>query len=283
MSLGRWVAGVLQRYPLSTFIILVYGLTWPAMILDALGSHGLLPFRVPRLALGLLMAYQPTVAALIVTAAASGKAGVRALLGRLLVWRVGVGWYAIAILGFAVLCLLVVNLAGWFGGPDLPTLSSEFTRFTGLQLAGVIPLVFLVRGLVNGEEIAWRGFALPRLQVKWNALSASLIVGFFWGLFHLPLFWTLGSSQSSASLPGFVGSTMALSVLFTWIFNNTRGSVLMAYLFHASVNTWTGVFPIDRAGPPVSWLMGTVTYLAAVIVLLWWGPTHLSREVMRVT
>src|SRR6185295_2586477 len=95
-------ARLLRQYPLTGFFLLAYALTWPYMIVDALGSHGLLPFRLPVL-LWIPMGYGPTFAALIVTGAISGKAGIRMLLRRLLIWRVGLPWYAIAIFSSIIL------------------------------------------------------------------------------------------------------------------------------------------------------------------------------------
>jgi membrane protease YdiL (CAAX protease family) len=138
--------------------------------------------------------------------------------------------------------------------------------------------------LINGEELAWRGFALPRLQGKYNALTSSIILGVIWGLFHLPLFFTVtGSSQADMSFVPFLVSTSILSVLFTWLFNNTRGSVLMAYLLHAATNTWTRVFAIDHSvNPHVSQALTGITALIVVIVIVTTGAENLSRKNVRI-
>jgi membrane protease YdiL (CAAX protease family) len=274
-----------QKYPLATFFLLVFGLTWSFMIVDALGSHEVFSFRLP-IPLLIVMGYMPTLAAVIVTGLTKGKAGIRALFGKLLIARVSIRWYAFAIFGFgamSVIAILVSNLLA--GSTPSPILSEEISHFPG-PLAAVLNVVmlYLVLGLINGEELAWRGFALPRLQAKYNALTSSLILGAVWGLFHLPLFFTLtGSSQADMSFFPFVFSTMILSVLFTWVFNNTRGSILLAYLFHAGTNTWTRVFAIDHSmNPYVSQALTGITVLIASIIIVTAGPENLSRKTARI-
>jgi membrane protease YdiL (CAAX protease family) len=270
-----------QKYPLATFFLLAIGLTWIFMITDALGSHGILPFRLP-LPLMLVMGYMPTLAAVIVAGRMQGKAGVRALFSKLFIARVGIGWYLFAIFGFAAFSVVALELYNLFGdGPVLPLLSTKLPQFSNpLQLILYVVPMFIVITLINGEELAWRGFALPRLQAKYNALTSSVILGLLWTLFHLPLFFTLtGSSQVDESFVSFLISTVGLTVLYTWMYNHTRGSVLLAYLFHGAINTWTQLFSIDHNGSAfVGWTMTGLIVLTAVIVVLVTGPEHLSRK-----
>jgi membrane protease YdiL (CAAX protease family) len=265
---GSLLTRLLRRHPLVAFFLLTLGLTWPFMIADALRSHGFLPAGA-QVYLLLGQAYGPTWAALIVTGATTGKAGIRALLRRLLVWRMGIQWYAVAIFGTAFLFYAPIKLHELFGGtpPTWPPLS--------MGLIPTVVLSFVVRGLVNGEEIGWRGFALPQLQARHSALSASLMVGAMWALFHLPLFFTRDNSFSATNPFMFLASMLAMSVLFTWVYNNTGGSLLLAYLLHASVNTWSEIVPIGAASP---WVGLGVNWLAAVIVVAVYGPARLSRK-----
>jgi uncharacterized protein len=272
-----------QKYPLLTFYVLAFGLTWVFMISDALGSHGILPFRLPIPAL-ILMGYMPTVAALLVTGWTKGRDGIRALLRKLLIVRVGIGWYLFAIFGFAALAALAVtayNLSG--NGPALPLLSKSAPHLVWWQAILAIVPMFIVIGLINGEELAWRGFALPRFQASYNALTSSVIVGILWTLFHLPLFFTAtGSSQADMSFVSFLVSTVSLSILYAWMCNNTRGSVFMAYLFHASANTWTTIFSVDHSNHFVDWAVSGLLLLAALIVVVIAGAVNLSRRSPRI-
>jgi membrane protease YdiL (CAAX protease family) len=274
----------IQRYPLFSFFLLVFGLTWPFLIVDALGSHGVFSFRL-SIPLLILTGYMPTLAALIVIGLTKGRAGIRDLFGKLLIARVGLRWYLFAIFGFGALCaatVLLTNLAGV--SPALPLLSRSAPSFSNpLGFALNVLLLFVVTGIVNGEELAWRGYALPKLQEKYSALVSSLILGVIWTMFHLPLFFTLtGSSQAHESFLVFLMGTVGLTVLFTWMYNHTRGSVLLAYLLHAGTNTWTRVFSVDNGNAVEGWILTGLIVLLAVIVLVTDGREDLTRMGARI-
>jgi membrane protease YdiL (CAAX protease family) len=274
----------LQKFPLVSFFILAVGLTWIFMITDALGSHGIVPFRLP-LPLMVVMGYMPTLAAVIVVGKTQGREGLRALFRKLTIVRVGVGWYLFAIFGLAFMYIGAILLYNQFSGlTPISVLSKNTPPFSSpLELVSQIVILFLIIGIVNGEELGWRGFALPRLQAKYDALTSSLILGVIWSVFHLPLFFTLtGSSQSDWSFTNFLISTIAMTTLYTWMYNNTRGSVLLAYLFHAAANTWSQVFSIDHANQSLNWIITGVLVLAAVIVVAVTGTEHLSRTTDRI-
>jgi membrane protease YdiL (CAAX protease family) len=137
---------------------------------------------------------------------------------------------------------------------------------------------FLFEVITNGEEIGWRGYVLPRLQAKYNALVASLIVGVIWGAWHLPKFWGVGAS-SERSFTWFVVAHIALAVLYTWLYNNTRGSLLLVTIFHASGNTAGAFLPISFAatGGFMPNIMILLYILAAIIVTILAGPERLSQ------
>lgn len=274
----------LQKFPLVSFFILAVGLTWIFMITDALGSHGIVPFRLP-LPLMVVMGYMPTLAAVIVVGKTQGREGLRALFRKLTIVRVGVGWYLFAIFGLAFMYIGAILLYNQFSGlTPISVLSKNTPPFSSpLELVSQIAILFLIIGIVNGEELGWRGFALPRLQAKYDALTSSLILGVIWSVFHLPLFFTLtGSSQSDWSFTNFLISTIAMTTLYTWMYNNTRGSVLLAYLFHAAANTWSQVFSIDHANQSLNWIITGVLVLSAVIVVAVTGTEHLSRTTDRI-
>jgi membrane protease YdiL (CAAX protease family) len=274
---------IVQKYPLTIFFALAIGLTWTFMIADALGSQGILPFRLP-LPLMLVMGYMPTLAAVIVVGRTRGKAGVRALFRKLLIWRVGMHWYLFGLFALPVVFVLAIVLYNAIvPSAQLPILSEQMPYASPLQLVLSLVPMFLVFTLVNGEELAWRGYATPQLQARYSALTASLIMGVIWTIFHLPLFFTrTGSSQSDWPFASFLVSTVALTVLYTWMLNNTRGSVLLAYLFHGSANTWTRVLSIDHVDPLVGWIVDGMLVLLAVIVVVYAGRENLSRSTKRI-
>jgi membrane protease YdiL (CAAX protease family) len=136
-------------------------------------------------------------------------------------------------------------------------------------------------GSALGEEIGWRGYALPRLQARRSALSASLILAPIWGLWHLPL-WLTGDAVKTPVfyVPFFFFSVFAFSVILTWVYNSTEGSLLMVVFLHATVNlpVTLGIEELgSRATVPVLLYWGLMA-VAAIVVVIWAGPEHLSRK-----
>lgn len=271
-----------KKHTLPFFFVLAVGLTWIFMITDALGSHGILPFRLP-LPLMVVMGYMPTLAAVLVAGWTEGREGIRTLFRKLFTIRVGLRWYLFAIFGMVGVYAFSIGLYNLMHhDAGLSLFSERLPQAPSWQVALMVIPMFIAIGIVNGEELAWRGFAMPRLQKKYNALTASIIMGLIWSLFHLPLFFTMtGSSQTGMPFWSFTLSTVSLSILFTWMLNNTRGSVFLAYLFHAAQNTWSQVFNIDHShgGDYVPWILLAL----AIIVVVTTGAENLSRDHARVT
>lgn len=274
-----------RKYPLLFFFLLAYGLTWPFMIVEVLDSYDMLPFKVP-MAILILQAFMPGLAAVIVTGLISGREGIRALFRKLLIVRVGLRWYAFAIFSLGAVSIAAIALHNLFSSsPDIPFLSTKMPVFSSpVELLLNITLLFLFSVLFNSEELGWRGFALPRLQSKYNALTSSLILSVPWLFFHLPLFFKLGSSQADSSFLSYGIGIVATTVLFTWMYNNTRGSLLTAFLLHASSNTWTQIFSInsDATNHFLAWMMTGVLVLLAIIVTVASGAENLSRNHVRI-
>jgi uncharacterized protein len=242
-----------KRHPLITFFVLAYGISWLAAIPYAFGW-----FPVPLLTFG------PSLAAVIVAALTSGREGLRQLLSRCLRWRVGLGWYAVALLSPIPLFLAMVYVNVLLGAPA-PSASD-----IGAWYSIAVLLLGLLISPFGGawEELGWRGYALPRLQTGRSALSASLILGLLWSAWHLPMFITGLIAWPNAL------AVVGMSVVFSWLFNHTKGSVLIAYLFHAAIDAVAGVYiPLFQGVDQVRmyWLMAGFTGLAAfVIVILGW-------------
>jgi uncharacterized protein len=263
---------LIQCHPLAAFFVLAFLITWTFYLIpNALSSRGLLSFQLPFLFTTVVGSYGPTYAALIVTWVLSGMPGIRRLLSGLLIWRVGLRWYLVVLFMHPVLFLLGFGLYALFGGtlPPMPTLS------LGLVLQVILFLVVI--GLINGEEIGWRGFALPRMQAHQSALTANLILGLIEAGFHLPLFWTRDAPQAAIGPLGFLMISLAAAILFGWVYNNTRGSLLLAYLVHAAQNTWTQVLPVGTSGALLWFPLGMYVFGALLVVIIF-GPARLSRK-----
>jgi membrane protease YdiL (CAAX protease family) len=182
----------------------------------------------------------PLLAALIVAGIANGWPGVRDLLGRMVRARIGLRWYAVIFGLPVVMCAGAVAIMAAFGKtPALPGSAS----WRELPERFIFILLFI--GL--GEEPGWRGFALPRLQKRHSPLIASLILAPVWALWHLPL---MGNEFPAAIIPAFLISLLGGTLIQTWLFNRTKGSVFAQILFHAAVNTVGAglVFPLFQ-GP----------------------------------
>lgn len=216
----------MPRRPLASFFVLTFATSWllwaPLVVVGDDGSTAM------RLLLSLLGSLVPSVVGLVMTTVLEGRAGAAALGRRLMKLRVGGRWY-LAALGLPMLVPAAVGISILLGG-DTPSAETSVPGALALFAFSIFP------GSATGEELGWRGFALPRLQANRTALQASLLVGLGWGLWHLPL-WLMGSaSQPIALYPAFVVSAMAMSVILTWISSGTGGSLALVVLYHAAAN-----------------------------------------------
>lgn len=179
-----------------------------------------------------LGSFGPSVAAIVLTAWWGGRAALRDLGRSGLRWRAPLRVYAVALLGPPFLYALAALLARGPEGlrPAIPT------AVPGWAVA-LAPLEILILGGPLGEEFGWRGFALPHLLERLHPIPASLVVAAIWLVWHLPLFWLPQSGQADIPIPVFALTLLAYSFLLTWIYVRSRGSVLLAILFHTSANT----------------------------------------------
>lgn len=273
-----------KQYPILAFVFLAYTLTWPFLILEVLASYQIISFELP-MPLMILQGFMPGLAAIIVTGLISGRAGIRALLRKLLIVRVGFRWHTFAVFSLAAVCVAAIALNNLLGTSAVPFLSTKMPPFSGpVELLVSIVVLLIFSAIFNSEELGWRGFALPRLQSKYNALTSSLILSVPWLFFHLPLFFKQGSSQADSSFIAYGIGIMAQTVIFTWMYNNTRGSVLLATLLHAASNTWTQIFSInsDATNHFLAWMMTLTLVIVAVIVTITSGAQNLSRTNTRI-
>lgn len=198
--------------------------------------------------------YVPSVTGVVLTAVFEGRAGLRALLGRLNPLGFPAIWYAIVLVGTP----LVVAAGGLLTGGR--------PGFIGLRPALVaLGVSLLLDPGPVGEELGWRGFALPRLLERWPPLTATVILGVIWGLWHIPAFLIPALPQSQMNFPLFVVGTVAISTVMTWCHVHTGGSVLIAILLHLMANHAGDIAKVEsfEAGT-VGWILA-----AAVIAISW--------------
>jgi membrane protease YdiL (CAAX protease family) len=231
--------GLLARHPLVSYFLIAFVFSWLLFLPGPLMYYGVLNLNASALGmLGIAGLLGPIFSGFVMTATTEGRAGVGDLLRRIVLWRVGLRWYLFALLGIPV-----VMLAGTLLRPG--ALGSFDLSAQPLTVAYIIAFVSMV--LIGGplfEEPGWTGFAQPRLQRLHGPLLGGLILGSLWALWHLPGF--LIPSQNLTDIPprgtvlDFVVFSLALvglRFIIMWVVDNTRGSVLMAILTHASWGT----------------------------------------------
>ncbi len=232
------VVRLLRRHPLISFFVMAYAISWTYVIVFLVVWP--LPDTIftdtPEL-LG------PVVAGFVMTAVMSGRTGVRQLLRRFVMWRVRGVWYLYALVGIPAIYFIGVALVpGALGSFKVPSLTASL----------LYPVLFLVVLVLDGpllEEPGWRGFALPRLQARWGALLGAVILGIMWAGWHAPQYFTktFAAANGGLTVSGvivFLLAVVSFSVLITWAFNNTGGSLLIAILIHTAIN-FTQAFTSD--------------------------------------
>jgi membrane protease YdiL (CAAX protease family) len=283
------IKAFIKRHPVLTYYILTFAISWGGMLWAVgIGPGGFLatpeqlqaqvPYAVPAMIIG------PSVAGILETALLAGRAGLREFGARLLKWRVGVGWYAIALLT-TPLTLLALLLA-------LSFLSPEYRpRIVTTDEKAALLLMGLAVGLAAGifEELGWTGFAIPRLRLRYSILWTGLIVGVLWSAWHfLVNFWASGITTGAISLAHFlplwllgmfVGQLTAYRVLMVWVYDRT-GSGFVAMLMHVSLAAFQ--FILIPPVPGVAyWTIGfayaAVTWAIVGVVAVVNGG-HLSRR-----
>jgi len=267
-SMKNWI----KKNIFLTYIILAFAISWTGwLILIITGTSP--GFFNP---LKLLAAFGPSLAGLAVIALQWGKQGLKKVWGQLTQFRVRWFWYPFSLAAPPLLMLAALGIHMLLGGTGLVFNDPA-------EIYRVIPVFLLVLFFsVLGEEIGWRGFALPWLQERFNALTSSLILGLIWALWHLPLFWLPGDFHQQLSLIWFLLQTVSITILYTWIYNAAKGSLFIILLLHAASNTAFGVLPMlpEAASGSLrpAWILNILLVLAAGLVILVNRPKTLTRQ-----
>ena len=232
------------------FFVLAFVIGWLAFI------PVFLYHASPKPSALFIFLFSPALAGLITAALTNGMTGVKEVLGRYLIWKFQIRWYLLVLLLLPAIFLVVA-------------LTSFRTNLESLWTGS--PWYFLIASfgylmfINSGEEIGWRGFALSRLQsVIKNPLVASIVLGLIWGIWHLPIY--LNPEQSSFPLILFLLFIIGISIIYSVLFNNTHGSLLMAVVLHASTDIAPRFMQIAKF-TPTSWLIIVVlTWISAMIL-----------------
>lgn len=240
------------------FFVLTFALSWLIWIALDLSHFGIGPLHIPEGVISLIAflgVLMPATVAITLTGRDGGRKAIGALLGRLGIWRVGWKWWAAATMVYPLLLIVTTLTYNRFVGNPPVTFSSP-----GSSAALIINVVFLLLASL-GEEIGWRGVALPALQQTRTALISSVILGLCWGIWHLP-YWLLQDSIDQFGIVYLVLDFLLLPITFyiTWIYNHGKSSLLLAVVFHLTFNM------VNAMLLPVT---GNLGAFALFIVLNW--------------
>jgi membrane protease YdiL (CAAX protease family) len=229
----------IKKHPVTAFFLLAFGFTWSVWAPISYGYvHGSIELTPTVIVVYILGSFGPLLSAAIVTGL-TGRS-LRDWFSQALKWRVPVRWWLVAFFIPILLYALMAGIHMLMGG--------------NFNLAEVSPLLALPGGFLSvflwgggNEELGWRGLALPRLQERYNPLVSGLIVGVVWTLWHAPPgIIELGFASWAVDLPFYMVTVTGISIVATWLYNKTGGSVLLAMVFHASVNASQSLYPIEE-------------------------------------
>jgi membrane protease YdiL (CAAX protease family) len=255
---------LISRYPLLSFFVMSFLFSWVAvlpLILDQ--TLPVEPFQILGAFAG------PTLSAVIVIAITEGRAGLSAFFKRYLQWKAGIVWWLIVLFGI----LIALNaVATFILGLSILT---EFFKNIGLILPTY--LLTLILGVILGplwEEPGWRGFALPRLQAQYGPIAGSILLGAIWAIWHIPGY---AGGWMTSTFPSLLIYCIGFSILATWIYNNTHGSILLMILLHSSSNAAisVGARVLPTTLPPdleafifSGWIPALMSGIVAIAILL---------------
>jgi len=266
------ILGWMKNHPLIAYFSLAYALTWVLVIPIVLSQMGLGFIHLPDpLLLVFFIASTfsgPMPAAFIMTSIIDGKPGRQQLWKRMFQWRVGLGWYLLVLIAYPLIFL--AGLTFYSGAAPLAALIQKWPLIISYYLP-TVAFGIIFPGF--GEEPGWRGFALPRLQQQYGPLWGSLILGTLHGLWHLPAYFIRGAILDGPFDPiQFAANTcsiIALTCIWTWLFNHANGSVLFAMFVHGASNAASGLIPrlvVDTTNDPwFGFKVGAVCVLLLIV------------------
>ena len=216
-----------------------------------------------------LVVLSPSILAAILTAIYVGKAGLRDLFVHRLFKPIKLSWLLVSLLGIPAIAVLSLLLNPIFGGAGLK-----------LSGAGLLPQAIVILLISIGEEFGWRGFLLPRLQTRYSALIASLILALIWGLWHFPGYLIGVGVPLGVPFAVFMLWVIPMTILMTWVYNNTQ-SILAAIIMHSAANvSFAYLFLLPEITGEIGsfYTLIALSWLAAGIVTFRYGPTRLQRS-----
>jgi len=261
-----------RRYPLTAYFVLAFALMWVFVIPIMLSQRGLGIIGLPDTLIEVFFLVAtfsgPLPAAFIMTTLLDGREGRRQLMRRMFQWRVGLRWYLLLLFGYPLIFL--IGLSFYSGAaPWIALIQNWPLIFTFYLPAAAFGIIFPSLG----EEPGWRGFALPRLQQQYGPLIGTLILGVVHGLWHLPVYFIPGTIlEGPFNITAFAANTcllIAMTVIWTWFFNNAGQRVFFAMLVHGVSNAASGLIPqLQAAAPADPWFSFKTGAVFALLVIM---------------
>jgi len=292
------LSGIIKKFPALSHFILSMVISGGIVLIWYFGKSGL---RMMYIA-----GFGASIAAFILTAIEGGKKSIKELLGRIIIVKANIRWYLFAVLIIFVTTIITRVLGLIIYSEPFNILQPEVNvPEMGFVMSGGVIYLFAILLIIKGffeagiaEEFGYRGYVMPRLQAKRNALTSSIIVGLLWGLWHLILFWLpvtgfevyYALGQKYGIIPACLLNSIiqiAMSIQMTYLFNNTRGSVFFASLFHATtapaglIFLFNGITNWNRGNFELLFVYMAVMVLISIILVIVGGPKNLSRKYKR--
>ena len=250
---------------LAGFFLLSYVLSWTCWLGAVEITH---EARTPPPVIGVLRstlllvgAFGPALAALLFTSRADGRRGLYALLARMFQARVDLRWYLFAILYMPAI-KLAVALTHRLASGMWPRFGHEGPTLIAIAILLSLPMQ-------SGEELGWRGYALPRLASRFGWPFASVLLGAIWGLWHLPLFFLSGADKYGQSFLVYVIGTIGFSVAITWAYARTNGSLLLTMLMHSAFDQTIGIVSDVLAPGEKPFALGASLSFVLTVAFMW--------------
>lgn len=270
------------------FFLMTIAWTWFFWGISALISNDIISTPISEDIFTALGGLGPILIALVLTFITSGKKGIITLIKRGVDYKFDKKWWVPILLLVPLIFIItyfIISFMQIVPSIDLTRILNTFPE----------KFVYFFLGVAIAEEFGWRGFSLDRLQsrfqkYKYTAVISSIILGIAWGFWHLPLFFTAGTSQSGWSFLLFLWLIISTSILFTWLHNNTNGSVLTAMFFHTTLNLCVNFIPIflirfyyPDLSPDLAFIVvNIIMTVIVIIVIAYWGPKDLAQEKKRI-
>jgi membrane protease YdiL (CAAX protease family) len=252
----------MRQHTVSSYFFIAFGLSWTVWI--PMAVTGVRVYQGQAWPTHILGLFGPMAAALIMSTVVGGVAGARDLLRRMVQWRVSGKWYMLALSPVAIYAGAVVTLGilgrGW---PNL----MDMGKFSGLPAVAVPVMALLLLGTTFGEETGWRGFAVPEMLKTRRFLSTAIMIGLLWTLWHVPLMFVIDNYRQMgiAMFPALTLGIVSGSIVLTWIYRESGGSLLIVAVWHGCFNLVSGT--AVASGIPAAIVSAAVMVWAVLILI----------------